>query len=172
MSQDSYLKRVFNEPPLTAFKWNRNLRNLLIRAKVAPKQGIHPKRKMKGMKKCGENCPSCPYILEKKSVTINQKTWNINRKLDCNSSNLVYAIFCIKENCQKVYIGETKRLLKFRIADHRGYVLNQRTDKSTGHHFNMPGHSLADLRVTALQHTQGRSNDYRKEREHYLIQKF
>ena len=95
MSKDSYFKKLFNEPPPTAFKRNRNLRNLPIRAKVASKQGIDPKRIIKGMKKCGENCTSCPYVLERKSVTINQKTWNINRKLNCNSYYLVYAIFCI-----------------------------------------------------------------------------
>ena len=32
-SQDSYLNSVFKEPPLTAYKRNKNLRSYLIRAK-------------------------------------------------------------------------------------------------------------------------------------------
>ena len=36
-SQDSYLKSVFKEPPLTVYKRNKNLRSYLIRAKLANK---------------------------------------------------------------------------------------------------------------------------------------
>ena len=77
---------------------------------------------------------------------------------------IVYAIMCTKEKCNEVYIGETERMLKFRLADHRGYVLNSRTDKSTGNPFNRPGHSLADLRVAAIEHNKGRNSEYRKKR--------
>ena len=71
-----------------------------------------------------------------------------------------------------VYIGETKRMLRFRVAEHRGYVFNKETDKATGAHFTMPGQSLADLRVSAIEHTKGRGSEYRKEREHFFIRKF
>ena len=47
----------------------------------------------------------------------------------------------------KVYIGETNRMLKFRLDDHRGYV-NNCVDRATGSHFNQPGHSLADMSIT------------------------
>ena len=65
------------------------------------------------------------------------------------------------------YIGETKRILKFRLADHRGYINNQDESKATGEHFNSPGHSLSDLSIIALV----KKNDdlYRKEREKYFI---
>ena len=85
---------------------------------------------------------------------------------------MVYAIICNKDNCNSVYIGETKIMLKYRIAEHRGYVLHKRTDKFTGEHFNLPGHSLADLRVTIVEQTKGESSEYRKEQEHYFIRRF
>ena len=145
MTQDSYLREVFQEPPLVAFRRQQNLRGNIIRAKVARKQRIYPKRFIKGMKKCGNNCGSCPYIKEGNRVIINEKEWKINKQLDCQSYNLVYAIFWSREKCNQVYIGETKRMLQTRVADHCGYVSNGRTDKATGAHFNMPGHPLADL---------------------------
>ena len=77
----------------------------------------------------------------------------------------------MKDNCRQVYIGETKTMLKFRLADHRGYVTNNVTSQATGEHFNLPGHSLADLRVTVIEQTARRSSEYRKEREHYHIRK-
>ena len=52
-SQDSYLKEVFKEPPLTAYRRQLNLRNHLIRAKVPQKEKKHPKRIINGMSKCG-----------------------------------------------------------------------------------------------------------------------
>ena len=70
------------------------------------------------------------------------------------------------------YIGETKRILKFRIDDHRGYV-NNRNDTATGSHFTQPGHSLANLQVTAIEQIKKTNdNEYRKEREEYFIRKF
>ena len=118
------------------------------------------------------NCTSCPYIEEGNKVKINSTEWKIKNKFYCNSYNVIYAIFSKKENCKQVYIGESRRLLNFWVADHRGYVSRQETDKATGAHFTMPGHSLADLRVTIIEQTRGKSDEYRKEREHYFIQKF
>ena len=63
-SEDRYLKEVFPEPPLTAFRKQRNIKDHIIRAKVPKYQHNYPKRYMKGMKKCGRNCPECPFIKE------------------------------------------------------------------------------------------------------------
>ena len=72
----------------------------------------------------------------------------------------------------KVYIGETNRFLKFRLADHRGYVVSKDTTQATGRHFNLPGHNLADMSITVVE--QVRKNDiiYRKEREEKHIRRF
>ena len=69
------------------------------------------------------------------------------------------------------YVGETRRILKFRFAEHRGYVNNQE-DTPTGEHFNSPGHSLADMTVTILEKVKSSDDLYRKEREKYFIRKF
>ena len=76
------------------------------------------------------------------------------------------------KKCNQRYIGTTGRTLKFRLADHRGYITNQVESRATGAHFNLPGHSLADLRVRILEQTQNHDEDYRLEREKYFIRKF
>jgi hypothetical protein len=40
------------------------------------------------------------------------------------------------DNCNMKYVRETKRILKFRFAEHRGYV-NNNDDTAMGEHFNM-----------------------------------
>ena len=171
VSQDPYLNEVFSQPPLTAFRRQRNIRDHLIRAKVPTDPKPYPSRRIRGMKKCGKNCSACPYIKEVKSLKINQNEWKINQSLDCEISNCIYLIECKKHDCNMKYVGETKRILKFRLAEHRGYV-NNNDDTATGEHFNMPGHSLSDLTVTILERVKSTDDLYRKEREKYFIRKF
>ena len=62
-------------------------------------------------------------------------------------------------------------MLKFRVADHQCYVTNKVTSQATGEHFNLPGHSLADLRVSVIEQMAIKNSEYRKEKEHYQIRK-
>ena len=86
--------------------------------------------------------------------------------------NGVYMITCEKENCHHKYIGETGRILKPRIADHRGYILNQVQSRATGVHFNLRGHSLANMKFTVIEQVKYNNEAYWKERETYHINKF
>ena len=170
--RDEYLKEVFKSPPLTAYKKQRNIRDNLIRAKVAdpPKKG--PERKSPGMKRCGKMCTICPYVKEVKEVKINNKKvpWKINKNVNCETRNIMYMIECLK--CKERYIGESTRTLKARLADHRGYINNINVNYATGAHFNTPGHQLSDLSVIILEKTRKEDNSYRKERERYFINLF
>ena len=171
IKQDKYLEEVFQEPPLTAYRRQRNLRDVLIKAKVPPAPTLRPKRELLGMSKCGKNCTACPYIMEGKKVKINhQETWRIEKKVNCETYNCIYMLECKK--CGKRYVGETGRMLKARISDHRGYISNQVVAISTGDHFNLPGHSLADLNITILERVNKDDENYRKDREAYFIHKF
>ena len=171
--QDSYLKDVFEEPPLTAFRRQNNLRDMLIKSKVPPPPSPYPQRETKGMARCGNSCPSCPYVLPGKTVKIDiERQWRIDKKVNCNTFNCIYMLQCTKENCKNRYIGQTGRFLRFRIADHKGYITNQVTSKATGAHWNQPGHSLADMKFTVLEQVKYNDEAYRKERETFFINKF
>ena len=169
--QDQYLKEVFELPPLTAFKRQRNIKDNIIRAKVAPPTKERPLRENCGMKKCGQQCTACPYIYEGKFVKVNSESqWKINKRVNCETRNLIYMIECSK--CKDRYIGETKRSLRERLSDHRGYVSKQIMDTATGLHFNKPGHNLSNLKVIVLEKLKTEDDNYRKEREKYFINKF
>ena len=70
------------------------------------------------------------------------------------------------------YIGETHREPRERISEHRGYIHNKVTNQATGHHFNLPGHSLSDMKVMVIEKVKINDESYRKERESYHIRKF
>ena len=173
VSRDKYLGDVFPSPPLTAYKRQPNIRSHIIRAAVSKGPSRYPQRNQRSMTKCNiQDCTACPFIKEGKEVKINGVSWRINKQLNCKTYNIVYAIICKKDNCKEVYIGETKHMLKFRLAQHRGYVQNKDNSKATGQHFNMPGHSLADLMVTIIEQVKKSDTLYRKEREEYHIRSF
>ena len=77
-----------------------------------------------------------------------------------------------KKSCRDVYIGETKGFLKFRLDVHHGYIVNRHLTEAIAEHFNLPGHSLANFSVTALEKVKVINPLYRKEREEYFITQF
>ena len=64
VSECNYLKEVFPEPPLVSYKRQRNIIEILVRAKVAPPR---QHRIVNGMKKCN-CCLACSYIMEGKTI--------------------------------------------------------------------------------------------------------
>ena len=114
---------------------------------------------------------ACPFIQPGKYIKIAEKrTWTIGKRVNCESFNIIYLLACQK--CRKKYVGTSGCQLKHRLADHRGYIFNQVASRTTGAHFNLPGHSLADLSVTILEQTKSSDPEYRMEREKYFIRKF
>jgi hypothetical protein len=170
--QDEHLENVFPEPPLIAYKRQKNLSDFLIRAKLPPIPRPYEKQKSNAMKKCNK-CIICPYIKEGKSVKGRTFDWKINRNINCTSQkNIIYMIECNKENCNQRYIGETKFDLKTRLSQHLGYINTRILNQPTGNHFNLPGHSKHNLKATVLEKVKVNNLQYRKEREHFHIRKF
>ena len=64
VGQEPYLNSVFPGPPMVAYKRQRNIRDAIVRAKVAPER---QKRTQKGVKKCGK-CLACSYIKKGKYI--------------------------------------------------------------------------------------------------------
>ena len=114
---DPYLKEVFPEPPLVAYKRQKSIRDFLIRAKIPKKLNSRPQRNIPGMFKCNKQCHLCPFIKETKEVKGNGVVWKINKKFNCETENISYLIHC--EKCNEQYIGETERSLKERLGEHK-----------------------------------------------------
>ena len=170
MTLDPWMHEVFPAPPMVAFRRPTNLREKLVTAKLPPTG--RPKRKVKGMKKCGRNCPSCPYIKEDKIVKASKggKTVEINSECNCKSENIIYIITCKK--CTMQYIGKTERSLDERVREHCSYIRNQHLHQPTGHHFNLPGHQLSDLQVSVLEKVFSKGRKLIEIRESLYIRDF
>ena len=97
--------------------------------------------------------------------TENKLNIKLNRQFNCNSENVIYLLQCDKENCRQIYIGETEREIKERIKEHIGYAKNKILHKSTGHHFNLPGHSWQNMKFSVVDKLKSSDKIYRPETE-------
>ena len=97
MIQDDFrLEKCFPAPPVVAYRRSKNLKDLLIRAKLPI--GKRSGRKKGGFTKCGGFCNVCTFN-ESTSSHKNSKTgevWKINTELSCKSQDVVYKIRCGK----------------------------------------------------------------------------
>ena len=101
----------------------------------------------------------------------------IKDTLTCKSKNLIYLIECKKcatRNLPCQYIGETKRHLHERFGEHRRSVQNHQqlaNPTPVSEHFNLPRHSVNDIRLIPLELIHTNRDSVRKAREAHLIDK-
>ena len=127
------------------------------------------------MNKCQKvKCVTCSYVQVGKSVKSKASNFevDINCEADCTTTNIVYCLSCGK--CGEQYIGTSKKALKERFKEHKGYVTNfvNHPDKVTGAHFNLPGHSVSDMKITVVEKVFNPDPMIREQREKYYINKF
>ena len=143
------LQKVFPEPPLLAFRRDRNLCDTLVHRKTnnALKQDED---------KC--KCELCDMIRRDDiKDTRNKRSFAVVSDAHCKDQNLIYALLCKK--CDKiVYVGETERTLKERIDEHKRDIKYQKEKPIMRHFIN---HGVRDLQVAVVARTTGQSKDYR-----------
>ena len=102
---------------------------------------------------CDSNaCLTCNSFISDQSFKSNltggiYKTQTYEQ-LTCGSSNVVYAIHCIR--CSLMYVGETGRSLRSRINGHRAGIIKD-GQSLLYKHFRLAGHSVADMKVQILE---------------------
>lgn len=98
-----------------------------------------------------EYCPYCSDVNESSKVTSNTTkfAFKIRENLNCDSNNVIYMIEC--KECNKQYIGQTKRSLRRRIYEHLGDIRHHLIRKtSISSHFNTAPCGQMDFKITPI----------------------
>ena len=113
-----------------------------------------------------------PYIQRGSTLRVKASDYkhDIESAVDCQTSNLVYCISC--DRFPEQYVGATQKTLAQRFCQHRGYLRNSKLDQLTGRHFDLPGHSMANMKVTIIEKIHSNDPQMRKTRERLYIQNF
>ena len=180
VNEDSRMARIFPKPSVVAYKRSKNLKDLLVRAKVSTSR--KSKRNLKGYHRCGRGffkmCVTCSHIPEHGFKTHKcqktNKTYQITTPVTCLSDNVIYRLTCRKPRCKNfIYVGQTSRRFCERFTDHKTYVTTKRLDTASGSHFNLPGHSEADMVPTILEQVYPKNDEFlRLTREKYWINNY
>ncbi|XP_060137732.1 uncharacterized protein LOC118078985 isoform X3 [Zootoca vivipara] len=123
-----------------------------------------------GTRACNEpRCQLCCHIHPDNIITgPNNIQHTISGLFNCSSSNIVYAIKC--QQCPSaLYIGQTGQTLRQRINGHKSDIRNHK--KSVREHFNLPGHSIQDLKAAVLLQKNFRNRQEREDAKLELITK-
>ena len=94
-------------------------------------------------------CTLCPNIIECSSIMSNttQLIFKLRHELDCDSMNIIYLIHC--KECDKQYVGQTKRSLRRRAYEHRKAIENHH-QTAVGIHFNHGRCMIEDFQITPI----------------------
>lgn len=140
---------------ISAYRRNRNLRDLLVRAKLPSLTAVKPQ------------------LLDKHFCTLeyvrncdNGVVYLLKQRFTTRLKNCIYLIFC--NGCGIKYVGETRNSLATRMVQHR-YNIRHGKEADTplvGHFLR---HGLDSLRIAGLQHNELWTDKNRKRAERQWI---
>lgn len=116
--------------------------------------------------KCNSiRCQTCPFIstLSTYTSTITKKMYAIKQTMCCDAKNVIYLISCKK--CGIQYVGETGRVLRKRVADHKSAIRTHNPHSPIAIHFNSLNHNMQDLTIIPLEYLKTDAKNVRLGRE-------
>ena len=157
------MKEVLPTPPLITCRNPHSLRKILMPSRLPQLPSTDPP----GSWKCQKNrCVICQEHHSPTSTFKDHKTgtlFNIRDSMTCETSNIVYLIYCNKCPTAR-YVGETMNSLKTRFYLHRNHIKKNAGTHLTSH-FNKPDHSLQDMRCHGIEIVRHPTLDARLNRE-------
>lgn len=136
---------------ISAYKRNKNLSDLLVRAKL-------PSLKR-----------SKPQLLDSQFINLkfiknimNKRIIKIDQRFSPKSKNCIYVIDC--KHCGKKYVGETKNTLSIRMTQHR-YNIKNHKELETPLVKHFIEHGIQKMRIGGLQRNINWTDFERKKME-------
>ena len=131
LMNDETTREVFPLPPLTSYRRDQNIRNILVHTSMKSQFGSPA-----GTYPCGTpRCRMCAHVSATTIIAGPRHNITVREHLTCKSSNVVYCISC--RRCLVLYIGETGRMLRERTGEHLRTIMRN----PPGFPVASPGHN-------------------------------
>ena len=167
LHSSSRMKRAVPDPPVLGERNCRSLRSLLMPSVLPTPSDSEP-----GCFKCS-NCIVCREHLTEGTSFWSSNTkeqFHIRHRLTCESTNVIYLLYCNACQQQSQYVGQTSTSLKKRITSHRSSI-TRKAGNLVAKHFNQPNHSLHNMRCIAVEKVHINTWEARRRRENFWIEK-
>lgn len=150
LQADTKCAELFPTPPLFTHYRSPNIKDKLVHSDTFDRS-LRPRERlddMTGFFPC-RNCTSCNNVHKCTSFTSfsTGKTYDIRRFITCNSTNVVYVLYC---SCGLQYTGCTRRQLRVRINEHRSAVNRNDPKSPVARHFAEAKHTVSDLKFMGI----------------------
>ena len=163
LHRSNKMKTIFPRAPITAFRRDTNLEDMLVHRKHNRLIGKDKPDK------CSKKCAVCPFITQEAELKTDTNIFRFNNHINCKSSNLIYGISC--KVCDRVvYVGETGTTMYERWQNHMSTV-RRKTDNPISRHFNSANHNMESMDVICLELIRRNDIHLRKIRETFWINK-
>ena len=149
--------KVFEKIPIVGFRRAKSLKDILVRAKVAPIE-----KKKGSCRSCGgTRCKICKHVMTTetfRSFSTKREYCIRSNSLNCRSKYVVYLFSC--KACSKQYTGSTEsfrsRFNNYKSA-HRILIKGKTVKQASFHaHFeDDKHHGMRDWETTLIDQTEG-----------------
>ena len=157
--------KVFDNIPIAGFRRTKSLKDILVRAKVAPIE----KKKGYCRPYGGTRCEICKHVLTTETFSSFSTKGEYCIKpnnLNCCSNNVVYLFLC--KACSKQYTGSTESFRSWfnnYKSAHRNYIKGNTVKQAQFHaHFeDDKHHGMSDWEITLIDQTESVGDLRRRE---------
>lgn len=166
LHQSDRLKKAFPDPPIVAFKRDKNIKDILVHKK----HNLIFYKQQNVCRPCAKNCVLCSHVIESGTFKDNDgNEYTVQGLIDCKTVGVIYGINCTE--CNKlIYIGQTGDTLYQRMLLNFSKIRTRKTDDPIANHFTQHCHSAEDLKVFGIERVFG-TETYRKVKEAFWIKK-
>ncbi|XP_053087907.1 uncharacterized protein LOC117596799 isoform X1 [Pangasianodon hypophthalmus] len=140
--------------PISAYRRNKNLRDLLVRASLKSDRRVIPPI-------------LATHFQQLRSVEMGNKGHLVPQRTNLKTTNIIYMITCT--HCHKRYIGETEYSLEQRLKQHIYSIQHRPRNTHLICHFARVG--IQKLRISGLEANRAWNREQRRRREAYWISK-
>ncbi len=150
IESDSTLREIFREQPMVSYRRSPTIRNKIVRSYLPAPEKITWLGSLAENFRCGR-CKHCDNMVRTNSFTdvSSGKIYPIKSFINCNSSYVVYRLEC---ECGHFYVGQTKRKLRLRVAEHKYAIRVKNMLYPMARHYNEVGHvTESSLKVIGIE---------------------
>jgi hypothetical protein len=128
------MKQVFSQPPIVAFRGDKNFKDILVHKKHNVFYNKHNK-----CESCGKNCALCKHIMtDNKFYGTDNAEYKFKGYINCKSTSVIYSVYC--KRCSKVlYVGQTGDTFYQRMLLNFSMIRTKKYD-TIAEHFYLNGH--------------------------------
>ncbi len=140
---------MFKDPPLSSFRWGKNLRDHLVHADFQSQNpAAQTQTLLSPQPHSSCHCGHCAQCSNTCKTTFFTDPHTGKKLITCATTHVICLIGC---PCGLGYVGKTSRQLKQRISEHKSSIRRNDPNDPVAVHLNDFNHDISTSRFTGIE---------------------